>query len=256
MSAERASVQSGGSLDRQLEGRVALVTGAGGTLGRAVSDLFRQRGAAVVGADLVGEDVYRCDISTADGNRELIAAVIESHGRLDVLVLNAGIQHVAPIGEFPEEQWDRLLGAMLKGPFLTIREAWPHLTARPGGRILVTASTCSFAAERFKAAYVSAKHGVVGLVKVAALEGAEHQLTANAVAPSWMRTPMVEKQVAEQARLRGLTEAEVIAGFVEKQAEKRFVEPLEVAETLAFLASPAASAITGSCIPVDIGALA
>jgi 3-hydroxybutyrate dehydrogenase len=239
-----------------LKGRVAVVTGAGGTLGRAVVEVLGAHGAIVVGTDIVGDDVIHCDIATAAGNRRLIEEVIATHGQLDILVLNAGLQHVAPIDEFPEAEWDRLTGAMLKGPFLTIKEAWPHLTARPGGRILVTASTSSFRAEEFKAAYCAAKHGVLGLVKVAALEGAPHQLTANAVAPSWMRTPMVEQQVAEQARLRDLTEAEVIAGFVEVQAGKRFVEPAEVAETLSFLASPAAAAITGSCVPVDLGALA
>jgi 3-hydroxybutyrate dehydrogenase len=145
---------------------------------------------------------------------------------------------------------------MLTGPFLAIREAWPHLTREPGGRILVTASTSSMVGERFKAAYVAAKHGVVGLVKVAALEGGAHGLTANAVAPSWMRTPLVEHQLADRVRLTGHDEQTVLAGMVAEHATKRFVEVTEVAATLAFLASPAASAISGACVPVDLGALA
>jgi 3-hydroxybutyrate dehydrogenase len=239
-----------------LAGRVVLVTGAGGTLGRVVVETFAGLGADVVGVDLDGDGLVRADIATADGNRAAVRAAIEAHGRLDVLVLNAGVQHVAPIAEFDEREWERLLGAMLTGPFLAIKEAWPHLIARRGGRILVTASTSSFAAERFKAAYVAAKHGVLGLVKVAALEGAEHGLTVNAVAPSWMRTPLVERQVADQARLRGIPAEDVLGQFVSEHAELRFVEPAEVAQTLAFLASPFASGITGACVPVDLGALA
>jgi 3-hydroxybutyrate dehydrogenase len=163
---------------------------------------------------------------------------------------------MAPVAEFPEHEWHRLLDVMLTGPFLSMRAAWPELIRRPGGRILVTASTSSFVGERYKAGYVAAKHAVLGLMKVAALEGADHELTANAVAPSWMRTPMVEGQVADRVRLLGRPEREVIAELVAEQAAKRFVEPAEVAATLAFLAGPAASGITGTCLPVDLGALA
>jgi len=239
-----------------LFGRVAVVTGAAGALGRAIVEEFTCRGANVVGVDLHGDDCVHADIGTAEGNAAMVAAALKRHGRLDILVLNAGAQHMAPIAEFPEEQWHRLLDVMLTGPFLAVRAAWPELIRRPGRRILVTASTSSFVAERYKAAYVAAKHGVLGLMKVAALEGADHGLTANAVAPSWMRTPMVEDQVADRVRLLGKPEREVIAALVGEQAAKRFVEPAEVAATLAFLAGPGASAITGTCVPVDLGALA
>ncbi len=239
-----------------LTGRVVLVTGAAGALGREVTEQFRGLGATVVGVDLHGDGCVHADVGTAEGNRAAIDHAVSEHGRLDVLVLNAGLQHVAPLESFPEERWRRLLDVMVTGPFLAIRHAWPHLTVRPGGRILVTASTSSFAADRFKSAYVAAKHGVLGLVKVAALEGAEHGLTANAVAPSWMRTPLVEAQVRERMALHGLTENEVISAMVEDHAAHRFVEVSEVAATLAFLAGPAASGITGACVPVDLGALA
>jgi 3-hydroxybutyrate dehydrogenase len=242
--------------DRSLAGRVALVTGAAGALGRVVCEEFAARGAEVVGVDLVGDDCLHADVGSEEGARAMIAEAVARHGRLDVLVLNAGVQHMAPLPDFPPEQWRRLLDVMLTGPFLAIRAAWPELIRRPGGRILVTASTSSYVAERFKAAYVAAKHGVLGLVKVAALEGAEHGLTANAVAPSWMRTPLVENQVADRVRLLGKSEAEVVAEMVGDQAAPRFVEPSEVATTLAFLAGPGASGVTGACVPVDLGALA
>jgi 3-hydroxybutyrate dehydrogenase len=251
--------QSGGALAGDaatLAGRVAVVTGAAGTLGRAVVGELTLRGAAVVGIDLHGEDCVHADIGTAEGNAAMVEAAVARHGRIDILILNAGTQHMAPIAEFPDDEWHRLLDVMLSGPFFAMRAAWPELIRRPGGRILVTASTSGFVAERYKAAYIAAKHGVLGLVKVAALEGAPHGLTANAVAPSWMRTPLVESQVADRVRLLGKPEAEVIAELVGEQAAKRFVEPAEVAAALGFLAGPAASGITGACLPVDLGALA
>ncbi|MCZ4602821.1 SDR family oxidoreductase [Streptomyces sp. Lzd4kr] len=242
---------------RSLAGKVAVVTGAGGALGRAICRQFAADGAEVVGVDLPGQEGCRAaDISSEEDNRRLVADVVAEYGRLDIVVLNAGVQHLDPIRSYPGEQWARLMGVMLTGPFLTMKAAWPHLTARPGGRVLATASTSSYAAEKYKAGYVSAKHGLLGLIKVAALEGAEHGLTANAVAPSWMRTGMVEQQVARRSELLGRSPDDVIADLVGEQAVKRFVEPDEVAQTLAFLASPAASGITGSCIPVDLGALA
>jgi len=249
-----------GALPRQggdrLDDRVALVTGAAGGLGRAICEALRDRGATVVGADVAGGADVLCDASTVEGNRRMVEAALETHGRLDILVLNAGNQHLAPLPDFAESEWDRLMSLMVKGPFLAIREAWSAITARPGGRVLVTASTSSFVAEPYKAAYVAAKHAVLGLVKVTALEGAALGLTANAVAPSWMRTPLVEGQLEERMRLYGTTRDEAIAAIVVDHPVKRFVEPGEVADVLAFLASPAASGVNGACVPVDLGALA
>lgn len=242
--------------DGSLAGRVAVVTGASGQVGQAVADEFTARGATVFGVDLHGEGCFHADLGTAAGNRDAIGAAIAEHGHLDILVLNAGIQHMAPLPEFPDAEWERLLSVMLTGPFQAIKHAWRSLTREPGGRILATASTSSFVAERYKAAYVTAKHGLLGLMKVAALEGAQHGLTANAVAPSWMRTPLLEDQLADRVRLLGLTEQEVLEKLVAEQAVQRFVEPAEVAAVLGFLAGSSASAITGVCIPVDLGALA
>ncbi len=239
-----------------MEGRVAIVTGAAGALGSAVVATLGAHGAEVLPVDLTGEGCLSADVGTAAGNEEMVATALERYGRIDVLVLNAGVQHMAPIAEFEDDAWQRLIAVMLTGPFQALRAAWPALTASPGGRIVVTASTSSFIAERYKAAYVAAKHGVLGLVKVAALEGAEHGLTANAVAPSWMRTPLVEGQISDRVELLQKPREEVIAELVSEQAAKRFVEPVEVAATIAFLAGREASGITGTCVPVDLGALA
>jgi 3-hydroxybutyrate dehydrogenase len=239
-----------------LEERVAIVTGAAGGLGRTVCDVFEHEGAKVVRVDVAGDGCLHLDVGTADGNRAMVEAAVDRHGRLDVLVLNAGTQFVAPLPEFPEEEWDRLFDVMAKGPFLAMKYAWPTLTERPGSRIVVTASGSSYIAESYKSAYVAAKHAVLGLVKVAALEGGPAGLTANAVGPGWMRTPMVEGQLGEQMRLHRLTRDEVIQTMVARHPVKRFVETEEVANTIAFLASARSSGINGSFIPVDLGTLA
>ena len=240
----------------KLEGRVAVITGADGGLGRTLQTTFAREGALVLPVDLRGDDCWHADVSTAQGNQGMVDEAVRRHGRLDVLVLNAGVQSMAPISEFPETEWQRLLDLMLTGPFLAIKAAWPHLIARPGGRIIATGSVLSLTAEPFKAAYVAAKHGVVGLIKVAALEGADHGLTANAVAPGWMRTAIVEKQMLDQMRLRGLTREQVTEHMLGSQPGKRFVETAEVAELIVFLASAQASGISGACLPIDLGALA
>jgi 3-hydroxybutyrate dehydrogenase len=247
-------------MHRTTEGRlaekVAIVTGSQGALGRSITAVLRRHGATVVGVDIAGDDCVLADISSERDNRRVVEETVGLYGRLDIVALNAGAQHMAPIDEFPLEKWRQLTDVMMTGPFLMMAAAWPHLAASGQGRVIATASTSSFVAEKYKAAYVAAKHGLLGLVKVAALEGADKGITVNAVAPSWMRTAMVENQVAERGRLLGKSADEVVADLVQEQAVKRFVEPEEVAETLAFLASPQAAAITGACVPVDLGALA
>jgi 3-hydroxybutyrate dehydrogenase len=237
----------------RLSDRVALVTGAAGGLGTAICEGLEREGAIVFPVDLVGEGCLRADVGTENGNREMIAAVLERHGRLDVLVLNAGVQFLAPIAAFPESEWDRLMNVLVKGPYLALKAAWGPLTARPGGRVIVTASASSYVAERFKAAYVSAKHGVRGLVKVAALEGAPFGLTVNAIAPGRVWTPFLANQVDDQMRLRGLTREQVIDDMLTRYPVKRFVDAREVAEVVVFLASAASSGINGACFPVDLG---
>ena len=238
------------------DARVALVTGAAGALGAAICTRLEDDGYAVVGVDLVAEPpLVQADVGTAMGNAQIVDAAVERFGRLDVLVLNAGVQHVAPIATFPEAEWDRLFDVMVKGPFLAMRAAWPALTARPGGRVVMTASTSSFVAEARKSAYVSAKHALLGLMKVAALEGAEHGLTVNAVAPGWMLTPMAERQVQDRVAASHGSYDAAVADLLAGQPVKRFVTLDEVARVVAFLADPGASAVTGVAVPVDLGAL-
>jgi 3-hydroxybutyrate dehydrogenase len=238
----------------ELEGRVAVVTGAGGGLGRAVCEVFEREGATVLPVDVQGDACFHADVGTGEGNRAMVEEAISSYGRLDTLVLNAGSQYLAPIQEFPEAEWDRLFNVLVKGPFLAIQAAWPHLTARPGGRIVVTASALSVLGEEFKVAYASAKHAVVGLVKVTALEGAPHGLLVNAVAPGTMWTPLMEGQLEHQMRLRNLSREEVVER-IDFFQPGRAATTHEVAEVMSFLASDRASGISGTCVPVDLGLL-
>jgi len=165
---------------------------------------------------------------------------VERFGRLDAIVPNAGFQHVGPVRDFPEEQWDRLLALLLTSPFLLAKYAWDALAASGDGRICVIASAHALAASPFKAGYVSAKHGVLGLVKTLALEGAEVGIAATAVCPAYVRTPLVEVQIADQAKAHGLPEDRVLEEVIlERQAVKRLLEPSEIADLVAFLLSPA-----------------
>ncbi len=239
-------------LDTDLTGRVALVTGATGGLGSSVSHALRELGADVLDVDLAG-DALHADVSSDEGTAAMVAEAVERFGRLDVVVLNAGAQSMAPISEFPLAEFVRLQELMVTGPFLAMKHAWPHLVDSGSGRIIVTASTSSTLAEPFKCAYTAAKHGVVGLVRVAALEGADVGITANAVAPAGMNTPLLEAQMADQQRLHGATRAEIMAQWVARHAQKRFLETNEVAALIAFLAGRASSGITGSLLPVDVG---
>jgi 3-hydroxybutyrate dehydrogenase len=218
--------------------RVALVTGARGGIGAAIVARLGADGWAVYGVDV--EDA---DLTTRAGNRAVVDAALAAHGRLDAIVPNAGFQHVAPVRDFPEERWDALLALLLTSPFLLARYAWDALAASGDGRICVIASVHSLVASPFKAGYVSAKHGVLGLVRTLALEGAEAGIAATAVCPAFVRTPLAERQVAE----RGLD------AVIERHAVKRLLEPSEVADVVAFLLGPAGRGITGVPVPVDLG---
>lgn len=239
-----------------LEGRVALVTGAAGGLGKAIVAELTERGADVHGVDIIGDGVFHADLATASGNRDMVAHVLDKVGRLDILVLNAGCQFMAPFDQFPDTEWDRLNAVMLDGPFHALKAAWPALTKSPGSRVVVTASVSSFRGSTQKVAYTAAKHGVLGLVRVAAREGGAHGLTVNAVAPGWLETGIMHGQLGAQAALLGKNTKEVVELFRSSQPGNRFVDVQEVAAVVGFLSSPSASGVNGECITIDLGASA
>lgn len=239
--------------------RAALVTGAGSGIGRAIAEKLVADGWAVLGADLQAAadpvEIVEADLTSREGNRAAVDAALERFGRLDAVVANAGYQHVAPIEQFPEDHWDRLIALLLTSPFLLARYAWSSLLQAPeGGRFLVVASAHALVASPYKAAYVSAKHGVLGLVKTLALEGGEAGLSASALCPAYVRTPLVEKQIADQAKAHGIPEERVLNEVIlAPHALKRLLEPAEVAETAAFLLGPNGRGFTGAAVPLDCG---
>jgi 3-hydroxybutyrate dehydrogenase len=245
--------------DTPLTGKAALVTGAASGIGRAVAERLQAEGMDVLSVDLRPDpdgpgNPFEADLTDANANEASVHEAINRFGRLDVVVANAGIQHVSPIEEFPVEKWNTIVALLLTSPFLLARYSWPALKASGAGRFIAIASVHGLVASPFKAAYISSKHGVVGLCKTLALEGAGHGITANAVCPAYVRTPLVEKQIADQARAHGLPEEEVIEKVIlQPHAVKELIEPSEVAGVVAFLASPAGKMFTGAPITLDQG---
>ena len=236
------------------EQRAALVTGAASGIGAAIASRLQRDGWNVLSVDIRGDVGLCTDLTTREGNREAIASAVERFGRLDAVVACAGFQHVAPIEEFPEDRWEAVIALLLTSPFLLARYAWPHLRVSGSGRFVAIASVHGLVASPFKAAYVSAKHGVLGLVKTLALEGAEHGISATAVCPAYVRTPLVEGQIADQARAHGMPEDRVLEDVIlAPQAVKRLIEPDEVAATVAFLLGPNGRAFTGAPVIMDQG---
>ncbi len=239
--------------------RKALVTGAASGIGRAIAERLVDDGHAVLAVDLApdadGPGVpFQADLTNRSGNAEAVAAAVSEFGGLDLVIPCAGFQHVDPIEEFPEDKWDDLLGVLLTSPFLLARYSWPHLEKAGNGQIVVIASVHGHVASPFKAGYVSAKHGVLGLVKVLALEGAELGIRAVAISPGYVRTALVEAQIPAQAAAHGLDEESVLTDVIlAPHAVKEMVEPSEVADTVAFLLTPAGRNFTGVSLPMDLG---
>ena len=236
------------------ERRAALVTGAASGIGAAIAARLERDGWDVLTVDVRGDVGLRTDLTVRESNSGAVAAAYERFGRLDAVIPNAGFQHVARIEEFPEDRWDAILSLLLTSPFLLARYAWPHLIESGAGRFVAIASVHGIVASPYKAAYVAAKHGVVGLVKTLALEGAEHGISATAVCPAYVRTPLVESQIADQAKAHGLPEQRVLEEVIlAPQAVKRLIEPDEVAATVAFLLGPDGRAFTGAPVIMDQG---
>lgn len=253
-----------------MKGRVAVITGAGSGIGFAIAKALAQAGANCVLADVeqaqgerackeisaigAGCTFARADVSDAVEVKRLIEVAVEQFGGLDILVNNAGLQHIAPVVDFPEERWNYLIGVMLTGAFLCCKYALPHMIRQKWGRIVNVASLHGKVASPFKAAYVSAKHGLLGLTKVVALEVGEHNVTCNAICPAYVRTPLVEKQIQEQARRHAISADEVVRKIMtEPAAIHRLLEADEVAALARYLCSDAASGITGAALDIDLG---
>ncbi|MFG6136989.1 MULTISPECIES: 3-hydroxybutyrate dehydrogenase [unclassified Halomonas] len=244
--------------------RVALVTGTSSGIGEAVVRHFREQGHQVLAVDFnpegqaiaerAGAAFFQADLTDGEACKAAVADALSRFGRLDILVNNAGIQHVSSIEEFPEAQWRRIIDLMLTAPFLLTQAAWPSMRENGWGRIVNVASIHAQVASPGKAAYISAKHGLIGLTKTAALEGGPQGITANALCPAYVKTPLVENQIADQARLNQMDEQEVVEQIMLKNAAvKRLIDPGEVASLVGYLASDAAGAVTGASWNIDLG---
>ncbi len=257
---------------RPLQGRVALVTGSTSGIGLGIAEAFAAQGASVVlngfGDRIQIEDTihkleqthdvaafyHGADLSKAAAVADMMAYAKAEAGGVDILVNNAGIQHVAPVDEFPLEKWDAILAINLSSAFHAIRAALPDMKARGYGRIINIASAHGLVGSPFKSAYVAAKHGVLGLTKVVALEVAESNITCNAICPGYVYTPLVEKQIEDQAKAHNISREKVISDVLLKaQPNKRFAQVSEIGALVVFLASDAAKSITGAALPVDGG---
>ncbi|WP_163557044.1 3-hydroxybutyrate dehydrogenase [Halomonas sp. NO4] len=244
--------------------RVALVTGTASGIGEAVVNHFRELGHQVLAVDFnpqaaekaeaVGAVFFQADLTDAQACQAAVNEAVKRFGRVDILVNNAGIQHVSPIEDFPEAKWRQIIDLMLTAPFLLSQACWPSMRDNGWGRIVNIASVHAQVASPGKAAYISAKHGLIGFTKTAALEGGAQGITANAICPAYVKTPLVDNQIADQAKLHGMNEQEVIEQVMLKNAAiKRLIDPKEVAQLVAYLASDAASAVTGSSWNIDLG---
>ncbi|MBA3375370.1 MAG: 3-hydroxybutyrate dehydrogenase [Actinobacteria bacterium] len=248
-----------------LSTRAAIVTGAASGIGRAIALDLASHGARVLCADLdpAGEQVaatiaggvfQRCDVSSRDDCRAVVDRAIAEFGRADILVNNAGLQHISPIEDFPEDRWEQLVRVMLFGAFYLTKYAIPHMYERGWGRVVNISSLHGLVASPYKSAYVSAKHGLNGMTKTVALEAAEKGVTVNAICPAYVRTPLVEKQIADQARVHGISEEQVVREIMLAPAAiKRLLEPSEGAAYVTFLCGDAAAGITGATQAIDSG---
>jgi 3-hydroxybutyrate dehydrogenase len=254
----------------RLQGKVAVITGAASGIGKDIALTFAREGAKVViadldrgGAEATARDIdpsgkralgVAMDVTSEDQVEAGIAQVIEAFGRLDVLVSNAGVQIVAPVVEFEFAQWRKLMAIHLDGAFLTTRAALRHMYRQKSGSVIFMGSVHSKEASPLKAPYVTAKHGLAGLAKVVAKEGAAHGVRSNVICPGFVRTPLVDKQIPEQARELGISEEEVVRTVMLKETvDGEFTTVADVAETAVFLAAFPSNALTGQSIVVSHG---
>lgn len=255
-----------------LKGKVALITGSTSGIGLGIAHALAAQGANIVMnglgdasvieatrrdvADKHKVDVlfHGADMTKADQIADMIAKTNEKFGRLDILVNNAGIQHVAPVDEFPADKWQAIINIHLVASFHTIQHALPLMKKQGWGRIINMGSAHALVASPFKSAYVAAKHGIAGLTKTVALEVAQQHITVNAICPGYVRTPLVENQIADQAKARGISEEDVIKNVIlGAQPTKKFTTVEQIGGLAVFLCSDAAENITGTMLPIDGG---
>lgn len=252
-------------MEINLKDKVAIVTGAASGIGLAVAERFASEGAKVVindvqtekgasAAQRLNSSFIEGDLSKGTECKKLIEKTVEKFGTVHILINSAGFQHVAPLENFSDDTWEKMIAVMLTAPFLLTRYAWPYMKKQHWGRIVNMGSVLSVRASAFKVGYTTVKHGILGLTRVTSLEGGPHGITAHAVCPSYVRTPLVENQIADQARERGMTEDEVIEKIaIGPTALKRLLEPKEVAALILFLCHDEASALTGAPVMIDAG---
>lgn len=250
--------------------KTVLITGSTSGIGLGIAHQFAAAGYAVMlnGLEANGSEIaaqlsnkYQVPVLFHGANmlqpnelKDMVDLILKNWGQIDALVCNAGIQYVSPIESFPEEKWDAIIGINLSSAFHLTKAVWPSMKERKFGRIIHIASAHGLMASEFKSAYVAAKHGLVGLTKVTALEGAPYNINCNAICPGYVKTPLVEQQIAAQATAHGISAEEVVQKvMLHKQAVKEFI-PVETLGQLAlFLASEGATTLTGTALPVDGG---
>ena len=245
--------------------RIAIVTGGASGIGKAVAEALADRGDRVVVADLneaagkefadtIGGHFVKADLSQREDCKQLVDETLAHYRGVHILINNAGFQHIDPIEVFPEDTWDKMLAVMLTAPFLLTKYVWGSMKTHGWGRIVNISSIHGRVASPFKSAYITAKHGLIGFTRTAALEGGEHGITVNAICPAYVRTPLVESQIADQARTRGISIEDVVEQvMLEPAAVKRLITPEEVAALVVYLCSDIAGPITGADWTIDLG---
>ena len=245
----------------ELDRKAALVTGTASGIGEAIARRLADDGWDVLAVDLNAPEqtdapgaFFQADLTTREGNQGAVDAAMERFGRLDAVIPNAGFQHVSPVADLPEDRWEAIVALLLTSPFLLAKYAWPALVESGAGRFVAIASVHGLVASPYKAAYVAAKHGIVGLTKVVALETAQTGVTCNAICPGWVLTSLVDRQIRDRAATQGTTyDAAKLELLAEKQPSREFTTTAEIAGLAMFMCSDSAAQMRGQAVALDGG---